>query len=554
MKIQSLAIIFILIVLPITITLTEYSQAQIDTSKLEAKYDAALITATYDALKALQINMANNAYSDIADTKLNSGIEASANTFYNSLEASLAMRGFDKEDIQLHTPALVYTMYDGYYIYSPYTNVAVLDTTNQEVDININSGNIDYGFKPYVYYSCRYVPQNDNDSDFVITYSLDNYISIVGMINGTYVNESGYLIDKSTLKKSGNTYIYNGIEITPEGTLTETLLDPSDPLKTKEYKYIKINGTKYYWDEENEEIFFISNGSRQRQGNRDTYEAYVDAITNNSAGYLYYEEAYIFTNWVLGNSVLKDLRASDAVDSNGNRMNLSEGNYTFIFKNSSVEPNVPLEYQSSNFNEQRKAVIRYSIESNLSVSIANFNAYSSSTNEFQMPKLKETDWDMLENQVSIISFLQGFSIGGKIYNGYTVITNDKTEEVVKEEDIFIISEDGYYHRINDEHFINNLQTGVGILDTDFEVRRDLETQLYYLPKNQLGCYTSIVSQDNVNHEFDSIYEYLENEDDVPDDVKRAYYTALGRERWGLYRVTDKEELSSKLENLKNSNN
>ena len=554
MKIQSLAIIFILIVLPITITLTEYSQAQIDTSKLEAKYDAALITATYDALKALQINMANNAYSDIADTKLNSGIEASANTFYNSLEASLAMRGFDKEDIQLHTPALVYTMYDGYYIYSPYTNVAVLDTTNQEVDININSGNIDYGFKPYVYYSCRYVPQNDNDSDFVITYSLDNYISIVGMINGTYVNESGYLIDKSTLKKSGNTYIYNGIEITPEGTLTETLLDPSDPLKTKEYKYIKINGTKYYWDEENEEIFFISNGSRQRQGNRDTYEAYVDAITNNSAGYLYYEEAYIFTNWVLGNSVLKDLRASDAVDSNGNRMNLSEGNYTFIFKNASGEPNVPLEYPSSNFNEQRKAVIRYSIESNLSVSIANFNAYSSSTNEFQMPKLKETDWDMLENQVSIISFLQGFSIGGKIYNGYTVITNDKTEEVVKEEDIFIISEDGYYHRINDEHFINNLQTGVGILDTDFEVRRDLETQLYYLPKNQLGCYTSIVSQDNVNHEFDSIYEYLENEDDVPDDVKRAYYTALGRERWGLYRVTDKEELSSKLENLKNSNN
>lgn len=553
MKIQSLGILFVLIILPITILLTEYSQAQLTTLTLESKYDAALITATYDALKAFQINTFNDAHSDIVDSKISS-IEASANAFYNSIESGLAMRGYDKEDIQLYTPALVYTMYDGYYIYSPYTNVADVNTTNQTVDINLSSGKIDYGFKPYVYYSCRYAP--NTNSDFVITYSLDNYISIVGMINGAYVNKSGYLIDTSTLTKSGNVYKYNGIEIKEEGMLTENLVDPLDTTKTKEYAYVKINGSKYYLDDQKQEIFHISNGSRKPQTNG-SYADYVDAISNNSAGYNYYREAYEFTNWVLGNPILRELKASDAVekvDTDGNKikMDLSEGNYTYIFRNAPGETDIPLEYPNSNFNEQRKAVIRYSIESNLAIAIANFNAYSNKNNEFQMPKLKETDWDMLENQVSIITFLQGMSIGAKVYNGYAVVTNDKTEEVVKEEDIYIIAEDNYYHKINDEHFnkgnTNYLENGIGVFDIDFQTRKDVEIQKYYLPRNQLGCYTSIVSQNNVNHQYDSIYEYLKNAN-ISDDVKQAYYTALGRERWGLYKVTDTDEINVKLQNL-----
>ena len=52
------------------------------------------------------------------------------------------------------------------------------------------------GLKPYVYYSCRYKKGTNND--FVITYSLDNYITIKGLINGKQVNDAGYLLDNVT--------------------------------------------------------------------------------------------------------------------------------------------------------------------------------------------------------------------------------------------------------------------------------------------------------------------------------------------------------------------
>ena len=52
-----------------------------------------------------------------------------------------------------------------------------------------------------------------------------------------------------------------------------------------------------------------------------------------------------------------------------------------------------------------------------------------------MPKLKESDWDKIMDNVSVISFLQGINIGGKVYNGYSIITNTKNEDVVMEDSI-----------------------------------------------------------------------------------------------------------------------
>src|SRR5699024_7044372 len=65
--------------------------------------------------------------------------------------------------------------------------------------------------KPYIYYSSRYKRGSD---DFVITYSLDSYITIQGIINGKEVNDSGYLL--SGVEKQGDTYTYRGIPITSE--------------------------------------------------------------------------------------------------------------------------------------------------------------------------------------------------------------------------------------------------------------------------------------------------------------------------------------------------
>ena len=64
MKIQGLAIIFILIILPITLVIGEYANTQKDVIELELLYDSRLITATHDALKAFQINTFNDVASD----------------------------------------------------------------------------------------------------------------------------------------------------------------------------------------------------------------------------------------------------------------------------------------------------------------------------------------------------------------------------------------------------------------------------------------------------------------------------------------------------------
>ena len=552
MKIQGLAIIFIIIILPISIIIGEYARTQKEIFELEKLYDTRLITATDDALKAFQINTFNDVTSDIVDSKISS-IEASTNAFYNSMEVGFKVQGYSKEDLQSYVPALVYTMYDGYYIYSPYTNIADLKTTEGDLTINIESTEKEYGFKPYVYYSCRY--KVGANSDFIINYSLDNYITIQGEINGENIYKSGYLVTIASSKsdseeglykeKDAEKYYYNNVEISQEGAMQEYIVETDGTLK--QYKYIKLNGTKYYWDEANEYIFYISGGNKIKQvdkkSNETIYINYTKQINNNSSGINYYKNAYEFSNWVNNNDILNKLTPSNAVSET-----LDKSDSTRIIFN-----NKKIEYDESNFNSHRKQVIRYSIESNLSAAIANFNSYTSSVTNFQMPKLKETDWELLENEISIISFLQGLNLGGKIYNGYTVVTNSKTKEVVKPERIYITTSDEYYHKVNDLHLQagkyegNTLQ---GVLDLDFEIRKDGATGLSYVHKKESGCYTSIVGQENVDNTYTSIYEYLwKNKDKIPNKTKQIYYTSLGRERWGTYKVENPSNITSILNTM-----
>ena len=196
--------------------------------------------------------------------------------------------------------------------------------------------------------------------------------------------------------------------------------------------------------------------------------------------------------------------------------------------------NISIEDTNSNFNEHRTAVIRYSIQKNLAMAIANFNKYSSSTNEFQMPNLSEEDWYSLINNVSCISFLQGLPIGGKIYNGYAVANNNKTQEFVSKESIYILSDDSYYHRVN-ENNLNEKSNLQGFFNVDFErkVYSVGDTKAYVYPHNQVGSYDSIVTQTQTEPKF------YENENTYLSDKKnlaKAYYTALGRERYSMYRV------------------
>ena len=62
MKLQHLAVIFVIIIVPISLVMASYIQNQIDAIVMQTDYDRTLISATYDAVKAFQLNTVNNKY------------------------------------------------------------------------------------------------------------------------------------------------------------------------------------------------------------------------------------------------------------------------------------------------------------------------------------------------------------------------------------------------------------------------------------------------------------------------------------------------------------
>lgn len=289
-----------------------------------------------------------------------------------------------------------------------------------------------------------------------------------------------------------------------------------------------------------------------------TYKQYKTFIRNNTLAKDYYKDAYEFTEWFKG-SGLQDLRYTDAIDTiideNGNAQIAQVWNDDArIFQfNDNNSNGINIENELSSFNQHRLAVIRHKIEVNLAIAIANYNNFSGVQNVFQMPNLKENEWDYITHNISLISFLQGLPIGGKVYNGYSIVTNSESEEVVLEQNIYILGENdnGYeYCKIGDQR-LNNGTTRInsgsyaeddnvrsaGRINLDFkrDVLTDNTNTYYYYPiKDYNASYNSIIMQQNVDT-YDDIYEYVNN---CSDDLKKAFYTALGRERASLYKTLE----------------
>lgn len=548
MKIQNLAVIFIIIILPISLILTAYVENQVKTLDLQLSYDTKLTNATYDAVKAFQLNTINSSTSDLANSKLRD-IKASANTFFNSVATQFNMSGYNKDVLKGYVPALVYTMYDGYYIYSPFKNT-LTDTTVAD-DATYKNDEWETDLKPYIHYSCRYVKEDDG-IDVVITYSLDNYITVKGTIDNKAVNKAGYLINRDNIDINGENVTYRDINIKTE-ELTENIKAYNEAGTSindfSDIHYTKINGVKYYNIKNSDKWFSVLNGVQHVQSN-------ADYNTINKAGQLYYKEANEFTKWLEDDkNKIKNLTPKHIVDEEGKNINndLFNSNENIFTEE---ENGISIEDPDSKFNQHRLAVIRYSIEKNLSIAIANYNSYSNATTEFRMPKLKEDEWNKILNNVSVISFLQGLSIGGKIYNGYSIVTNTKTEEVVNTDSIYLISEDrefhSEFHRVTENNLTRKNIVGA-YLNNDFEAKRITDnqnaTKVFFLHGNiddggLTASYSSIIMQTKVA-DIDNIYKYVASLEN--NAVSQNYFTALGRERYSMYKTNNNvNEIVNKL--------
>ena len=607
MKISGLALLAIIIILPMAILLNSYASNQIKTIDLQVSYDSKLQSATYDAIKAFQLNMANSTTSDIANSKIRD-IEASVTTFYNSLAGNFKMSGYGEDVLKNYVPAIVYTLYDGYYIYSAYDNKLDESTINSlEDDSTYSDGQEINGLKPYIYYSCRYKRGQD---DFVITYTLDNYITIQGVIDGENVNDSGYLL--TGVNKVGDNYTYRGItigvedgrneglsqkvyipneteKITNPETNTITTVEKYNPTAFEnkinvqdnqaqehlagwivKYPYKKINGAKYYVGNitgNGEEVFSMINDEILPQNNKT-----VDSIINNDNAINFYKEAYEFKERVLNDYNLGDLSTEDAVDVEGNRYTDENTPFTIkrdIFKELYGASTYYIEDENSDFNAHRLEIIKDSIESNLIVAISNYNKVSTSDVNFAMPKLEEYEWEQLTENISVITFLQGLNIGGKVYNGHAIVQNDINEDFVSEESIYLLdTQAGEYYKFTDPEVLNkDLNNTIGIYNVDFERRTGLATwrnpdgidevyeqTIYYYPRGDQASYNSIINP-NFENSGQSISELMKEyasrgETSKEGQLAKLYYTALARERYGQYRVT-RDDVVTRIDEVTN---
>lgn len=581
MKLQYLAVIFVIIMLPISLVLSFYVQAQIDIINIQSQYRTKLSDATYDAVKSFQLNTTNSYYSGVSDSKIRD-IEASVNTFYNALTSSLR---YSKEDLQACVPAIVYTLYDGYYIYGKRYNVLNIKDTEtrgtekiiSKIEIDTGTGDTnkyDYGLKPFVYYSCGYKTENSN---FVINYTLDNFISVYGDVycynektdrtETHYVTRSGYLI--KPLNWTDEKY-YKGIEIKNEGDSQKEYLkfidDSENGIVDGEYSYIVYQSQKIY--RKNDDAYFYYEKGKSRLVNDATIIDNVkkqmnrDTDTDGSA-IKYYKDAYDFSTWFynnIGNQIKQDhVRLSGESETNTNRLDYNAGS-EFIF-----DPDEDPEDEGSRFNQHRMAVIKKSIETNLITAISSYNSNANSY-EFRLPQLSVEDWEKVTNNVCVISFLQGLPMKGKYFNSYAVIPNDRNNEFVDTDAIYLLTNDGKYHMPNCPSLVEDEdeqdKITIGYINTSFEAqtleKSGSENEYYYKhvrgydaegkPLYYTSCYQCIVNV-NGKYDLDKIINATNNKitgkdssgRDIDFDIealRSKYLTALAREKYDLYKTNN----------------
>lgn len=593
MNLQGLTVIFAIILLPIIIVVSVYLQGQIDTIALQTKYDNMLLDSTHDAVIALENNIANEDLSTVSDS-LRSMIEASTNVFMNNIATNMGLSNAGESYIRPYIPALLYTLYDGFYIYSPtsvpeiYTNsdgVALrvgdkyIDKDGKSVTVTADGNNnygqivyeksgggyttdlkdaekhIKYVLKSYMYYNANYVG-SDSGSNYNISvnYSLDNYISLSGTISDVYYSKSGYLINPD---KVISLVLVNNI--TDEGKIDGIVFNPTgSSLNNKEEVFYKKYGSIInnmpsdknllsFKDEAIIEDFCKLDGIQLKVTLNDGIEISncdsnfpkekKDELTSQATDAIcYYGKAKIFSDWV--NENLNMIKPSNDVN------NIAfEYSTTFLKEEKGIEA-LKINYNifdlnddndpediTSYFWEHKREVIKSSIQYNLNLAISNYSSISSNQ-DYQMPILSETEWDKVLSNISMVSFMQDLPCKGKTYNNYAIVTSANSELIVIPNNLYYVPADKSNNEESEYHRI------------DCENLEKSEKDYYYLGYRSIE-YLYDRKYENKQYEYDhknfACYycivtgNYTKNA--LDENRKRAYYTVLGKERNNLYKTT-----------------
>ena len=409
-----------------------------------------------------------------------------------------------------------------------------------------------YGLKPYIYYSCRYKSPSTG-SDFIVNYTLDNTITVIGKVyknSGTsqteYVTKTGHLIDATNIP-----------DILETENLTETLITIDNPTEQKSYEYVIYGNDKIYKDDVGYFRYATDGQKNYIPSNSGDISNINSLFDNNNSAKKYYDEGIEFTNWA--KVALRGITARNAVDIDNTQITFSSDTGANKIFDISASNN-PLTSDSV-FNEHRMNVIRYSIESNLSAAINSYSEHAATGIEYAMPKIEEDKWEMIENNVCFITFLQGLPIGGKMYNNYCVVANNTNQETVGADSIYIIDSNNEYHKAGCRNLNDAVKAGTVTIkgayaSSDFKraslsttgADANAHTQIndflsasgpstdvaYYFPQSGCtACYDCIVSASSDTYSIDDV---IKEASGINNLVRQRYLTALARCRYNLYTI------------------
>ena len=497
MKLQHLSVIFIIIMLPISLIISAYTQMQIDTLILQNQYDAKLMNATYDAVKAFDINTTGNDMSNIADA-LRKDIQAAISTFMTSFASNMGLDGSADRYVKPYVPALLFTLYDGYYIYAP----------------TLTDDGYIYTLQPYNYYSIRY---KNGDTDIVVNYTLDNYIVIYGYVNGKYTVKSGYLIaEKQEVNEETEIYEY-----VPVAQLNNNIIQTVDIVQRN------VADSKYNAPTDpNGEYLYARN---------ELY--YIDS----KSAINYYNEAKAFTNWVT--SELGDIKPYHALRNNMSISEFEEDDFSIFSVSESNNP----EKVDSNFNQHRMEVIENTIENNLNYAItayANSAGANQTAYNFRLPKIDADDWVTISSNICMVSFVQGMPVGSRYYNNYAIVKSTTNKFFVDPNNIYYIEEGGeYYHKIDCPE-LDGEKNITGFSNYSFQKfsitadRNGVNTTIPYWRHTEKACYYCIVGN-KYNSECGKDEKTGKlNIEKLSINKQKAYYTTVAREKYRQYTTTN----------------
>lgn len=501
MKIQYLIIIFLAIMLPIVLVLSEYIGLQIDSISQVNKYDSALLGATFDMMSAFDINTRNVENSDALGEEIRE-IEAVINTFSASLASSLGLTGAAKDYILSHIPGIAICLYDGYYMYTPDSG------TNNNSDANLKS---------YVYYTKTY--ENGADTNITIAYSLDNYVSIYGTYGGKSISEAGYLVVCDN--KNSNIGVY----VSPDFAYV---------YESDNYKVIQ-GEVKYNGIEITGETIYENEPATNSVSANLTSKYTTDAM-------IYYYEAYRFTH--IYNEVIGHLTEDDKT------------------KLLITEKNNP-ESETAPFMDEKVNVIQDTLTKGIREAVYKYKGSISS--EYEIPQLTGEDWDKILNNISIVSFMMDLPLNNMTtYNKYVIVNSTTNQKYISPKSIDFIGYGtnnnslGYYHKITCEDLINEIQNGninniIGYASVDFERykmgytnNQGIQDYTYYYKHNEYAGYECEVSSiGNVNvAEIGSYLDKYELSEVNKNNILKSYYSAVGRIRFGLTKASSYIRMSN----------